>query len=131
LRTLGRRLAAAGPPAQLARLRERIEGLRERLRLAFAARWRAAHHAVERAAHGLGALSPLACLERGYAIVRLGGSAGPIVRDAAAVAPGDPVARVLGRGRAFGRVERTETTGASRDEGPARVPGSPSRDWGA
>ena len=33
---------------------------------------------------------------------------GPIVRDAATLAPGDGVALVLGRGRAFGRVERTE-----------------------
>jgi exodeoxyribonuclease VII large subunit len=110
LGTLGRRLAAAGPLAQLARLRERVEGLRARLRLAFAARWRSARDAVERAARGLGALSPLACLERGYALVRLGGDDGPIVRDAAALAPGDAVALVLGRGRAFARIERAETT---------------------
>jgi len=108
LRTLGGRLAAAGPPALLARRRERVEALRERLRLAFAARLRAARDTVERTASSLGALSPLACLERGYAIVRLGSDAGPIVRDAGALAPGDGVALVLARGRAFGRIERTE-----------------------
>jgi len=108
LGTLGGRLAAAGPAVLLVRLRERVDALRERLRLAFAARLRATRDALERAARSLGALSPLACLERGYAIVRLGGDDGPIVRDAAALAPGDRVALVLGRGRAFGRVERTE-----------------------
>jgi exodeoxyribonuclease VII large subunit len=108
LRTLGRRLAAAGPPVLLARMRERVEALRDRLRLAFAARLRAARDTVEQAARSLGALSPLACLERGYAIVRLGSDSGPIVRDAAALAPGDRLALVLARGRAFGRVERTE-----------------------
>jgi exodeoxyribonuclease VII large subunit len=108
LGTLGRRLAAAGPAARLARTRERVHALRERLGLAVAARLREARAAVEQAAGGLGALSPLACLERGYAIVRLGGPDGPIVRDAARVAPGDAVALVLARGRVFGRVERTE-----------------------
>jgi exodeoxyribonuclease VII large subunit len=110
LGTLGRRLAAAGPPVLLARMRERVEGLGERLRRAFVARVRAARDALDRAALSLGALSPLACLERGYAIVRLGSDAGPIVRDAAALAPGDGVALVLARGRAFGRVERTESS---------------------
>jgi exodeoxyribonuclease VII large subunit len=110
LGTLGRRLAAAGPPVLLARMRERVEGLRERLQRAFAARVRAARDTLDRAALSLGALSPLACLERGYAIVRLGSAAGPIVRDAAALAPGDGVALVLARGRAFGRVERTESS---------------------
>jgi exodeoxyribonuclease VII large subunit len=110
LGTLGRRLAAAGPPVLLARMRARVEGLRERLQRAFAARVRAARDTLDRAALSLGALSPLACLERGYAIVRLGSAAGPIVRDAAALVPGDGVALVLARGRAFGRVERTESS---------------------
>ena len=52
-------------------MRERVAGLRERLQRAFAARVRAARDALDRAALSLGALSPLACLERGYAIVRL------------------------------------------------------------
>ena len=110
LGTLGRRLAAAGPPVLLARMRARVDGLRERLQRAFATRVRAARDTLDRAALSLGALSPLACLERGYAIVRLGGAAGPIVRDAAALAPGDGVALVLARGRAFGRAERTESS---------------------
>ncbi len=108
LGTLAGRLAAAGPAASVARARERLEGLRERLRRAIAARLRDATAAVERTHRHLGALSPLACLERGYAIVRRGDATGPIVRDAAALDPGDGVALVLARGRAFGRIERTE-----------------------
>src|SRR5262249_59930114 len=38
LGTLGRRLAAAGPAVLLVRMRERVDALRLRLRLAFAAR---------------------------------------------------------------------------------------------
>jgi exodeoxyribonuclease VII large subunit len=108
LRTLTRRLEAAGPAAAAARARERLEALRARLGLAVAARLRAASAAVEHAERHLGALSPLACLERGYAIVRHGAIDGPIVRDAAALHPGEGVALVLARGRAFGRIERTE-----------------------
>jgi exodeoxyribonuclease VII large subunit len=90
------------------RVAERLEAVRERLRRAMAARLRDAAGAVERAERHLGALSPLACLERGYAIVRHGGADGPIVREAAALQAGDRVALVLARGRAFGRVDRTE-----------------------
>ena len=48
----------------------------------------AARASLERQEHALGALSPLACLERGYAIVRQGALDGPVVRDAAALHPG-------------------------------------------
>jgi exodeoxyribonuclease VII large subunit len=108
LGTLARRLGAAGPAASVGRVAERLEAVRERLRRAMAARLRDAAGAVERAERHLGALSPLACLERGYAIVRRGGADGPIVREAAALQAGDRVALVLARGRAFGRVDRTE-----------------------
>lgn len=108
LGTLARRLEAAGPAAAVARARERLGVVQGRLRLAGAAQLRAARTAVDRAARDLATLSPLACLERGYAIVRRGGLDGPIVRDAGALRSGDGVALVLSRGRAFGRIERTE-----------------------
>ena len=82
--------------------------LGDRLRLAVAARIAEARATLERTERALAALSPLACLERGYAIVRHGGPGGPVVRDAAALSPGDAIALVLSRGRAIGRVERTE-----------------------
>lgn len=109
LGTLARRLAAAGPAMQLARTAERVDGLRDRLRLAHRARLDAARAALARARSGLGALSPLAVLERGYAIVRRGDAAGAVVQDAETLHAGDPVAIVLARGRAFGRIERTES----------------------
>ena len=52
----------------------------------------------------LGALSPFATLERGYAIVR--DRSGAIVRDGAAVAVGDPLDVRLARGTLDVRVER-------------------------
>jgi exodeoxyribonuclease VII large subunit len=108
LGTLANRLRAAGPAASLARGRERVDGLCVRARLAVGGRLRAARGAVAAADRGLAALSPLACLERGYAIVRRGGLDGPVVRDATVLSAGERVALVLARGRAFGRIERTD-----------------------
>jgi exodeoxyribonuclease VII large subunit len=108
LATLARRLGAVGPTALVARTRDRLTALRERLRLGVAARVREAETVIERARRQLVVLSPLACLERGYAIVRLGSNDGPIVRDAAVLRPGDAVSLVLARGRASGRIERIE-----------------------
>jgi exodeoxyribonuclease VII large subunit len=104
--TLTHRLAGAGPGAALAGARDRLARLRERLHHAIVARGAAGRLGVERARRDLATLSPLACLARGYAIVRLGTEDGPIVRDATVLRPGDGVALVLSRGRAFGRVER-------------------------
>ena len=69
---------------------------------------RHARATVEQAAGRLDALSPLACLERGYAIVRRGDAAGPVVSDAAALKAGETVALVFARSRARARVEDTE-----------------------
>src|SRR5438067_244234 len=96
-----RPLASRGP-------RRRNAEAGERLRLALAVRRQHARGTVEQAAGRLDALSPLACLERGYAIVRRGDSTGPVVRDADALAAGDAVALVFARGRARARIEGTE-----------------------
>src|SRR5207253_432423 len=98
-RALARRVAAA---------RQRMAAAGERLRFALAGRVRHARGTVEQAAGRLDALSPLACLERGYAIVRRGDSTGPVVRDADTLAAGDAVALVFARGRARARIEGTE-----------------------
>jgi exodeoxyribonuclease VII large subunit len=65
-------------------------------------------HALARAAGKLEALSPLACLGRGYAIVRRGGPAGPVVRQATALAPGDAVALRFASGGARATIVDTE-----------------------
>jgi len=128
LEGLERRLEAAGPRARLRGNRDRLERARQRLRGALQVQGerervaRARHRLcfvlevalrdgradLARVAGRLQALSPLACLERGYAIVRRGGPDGPVVRDAATLQPDDRIAMVFARGRARGRVERTE-----------------------
>jgi len=87
---------------------ERLEAAAGRLRFALAVRVRHARAGLEGAAARLDALSPLACLARGYAIVRRGAPTGPIVNDAAALAPGDAVVVLFARGRAQARIDATE-----------------------
>jgi exodeoxyribonuclease VII large subunit len=111
LGALVRRLEVGGPGAALERARARLAGLCERLERAVAGRIDVARLAIERARRDLATLSPLACLARGYAIVRRETEAGPIVREAAALRPGDAVALVLSRGYAFGRIERVAAAG--------------------
>ena len=108
LGALGQRLERSGPATQLGRARERLDADLGRLRFAVGVRLRHARAAVEQAAGRLDALSPLACLGRGYAIVRRGDAAGPVVREATALVSGDAVTLVFARGRAFGRIDRTE-----------------------
>jgi exodeoxyribonuclease VII large subunit len=54
----------------------------------------------------LNAVSPLATLERGYAIVSLEG--GAILRDASAAAPGTLIEARVARGRIRARVEEAK-----------------------
>jgi exodeoxyribonuclease VII large subunit len=109
LATLAARLERGGPAAQLARGRERLRAAGERLGLALTSRLRHARAALAESTSKLEALSPLACLARGYAIVRRGDAAGPVVTDATVLTVGDPVALRFAHGRAWGRIERTET----------------------
>src|SRR5438094_619936 len=108
LAALGARLERGGPPARLRGAREQLDAAMGRLRFAAAMRVRHARAALERTAAQHDALSPLACLERGYAIVRRGDAAGPVVSDAAALRAGETVALVFARSRARARVEDTE-----------------------
>jgi exodeoxyribonuclease VII large subunit len=106
--TLASRLVRTGPERAVRRTSDGLRADADRLRFAVAVRVRHARAAVERAAGRLDALSPLACLGRGYAIVRRGDAAGPVVSDAESLAAGDAVALVFARGRARARVEETE-----------------------
>jgi exodeoxyribonuclease VII large subunit len=60
---------------------------------------------LARSAERLGALSPLAVLGRGYSLSW--DASGTLLRDAASVAPGDPVRVTLERGELDCRVEQT------------------------
>jgi exodeoxyribonuclease VII large subunit len=105
---LGRRLERSGPAAQVRRARERVAAADERLRFALDVRLRQVRAAVAQAGARLDALSPLACLERGYAIVRRGDAAAHVVTDATTLARGERVGLVFARGRARARIEDTE-----------------------
>lgn len=72
---------------------EKVQDGRERLALAAAS---------------LDALSPLGVLQRGYAIAQ--DASGKLVRDAAAVKPGDAVSVRLAKGKLGTRIERIEAT---------------------
>src|SRR5439155_7849202 len=105
LRAISARLARSGPEPALRRSADRLRAAGERLRFALAVRVRQARTAVAHGAGRLDALSPLACLGRGYAIVRRGDARGPVVSDAAALGAGDAVAIVFARGKARARID--------------------------
>jgi len=61
---------------------------------------------LEQIEHELKALSPVAILERGYALVF--DSSGKLVKDSAQVKPGDEISAKLARGQIIARVENKE-----------------------
>jgi exodeoxyribonuclease VII large subunit len=105
--TLQERLLRGGPAPGLGRAQERIVAIRERLGFALAVRVRGGRAALEQIAAKLDALSPLACLSRGYSIAfREGG--GRVVTDSGSLVVGDMLSLQFARGRARARVEGTE-----------------------
>jgi exodeoxyribonuclease VII large subunit len=106
--TASARLVRSGPEPGLRRAAERLDHAGERLRFALAVGVRQARARLEHAVGRLDALSPLACLARGYAIVRKGDAGGAVVSDAATLAAGDTVALVFARGRARALIDATE-----------------------
>ena len=83
------RLAAANAANQLEKTMSRLEPA---MRMAVAD----CEHRLEKSAAAIGHLSPYGVLERGYALVT--DAAGAVVREAAAVRPGDVLAIRLARG---------------------------------
>jgi exodeoxyribonuclease VII large subunit len=86
----------------LERDRDRVARLGERLRAAPALLLERRRTSVEVAGARLRAISPHATVARGYAIVRAGGA---VLREAAAVVPGDPIDVELAAGSLGARVE--------------------------
>ena len=107
--TLAARLVRSGPEPGLRRSADRLAAAAERLRFALEVRVRHTRAALAQVGSKLDALSPLACLARGYAIVRRGDARGPVVREAATLIPGDVVALGFARGWARARIDGTET----------------------
>lgn len=98
LESLGLRLAGRHPGLRLAQLRHRLDELLPRLHKAQAHILENKTQALGAAARALEALSPLATLDRGYAIARvLPGN--EIIRDASQLKPGDRLCVQLARGQ--------------------------------
>jgi exodeoxyribonuclease VII large subunit len=89
-------LARSSPARRLAPLRLRLEGAQRRLPVSMRRRLRNAHERWDRSLRTLHAVSPLATLERGYAIVL--DAAGHVVSDAASLEAGDTIEARLARG---------------------------------
>jgi exodeoxyribonuclease VII large subunit len=106
---LMRVLHAREPRRLIAGGRLRVRGAAERLGAAMRRRASTARATVQREGARLGVLSPLACLARGYAIVRRETVGAPVVRDAGTLVTGEAVTLVLARGRAKARIDSTET----------------------
>ena len=101
-----RRRLRIGLRAQLERSRSRLERQSERLHSAPRLLLERRRAAIDHAGARLQALSPLATLARGYAIVRSGTGA---VRDAATVQAGDALEVQLATGSLSARVEDVRT----------------------
>ena len=74
---------------------------------------------LEQASAKLAALSPVAILERGYSLIF--DAQGALVKDAAQLAPGDPIQARLARGQLRARVE------SRRNAAPDNAPGASGR----
>ena len=99
------RLLLQDPRTRAASLATRVEAVEHRLQLAAGHAVRQAQARVARAAAALDDLSPLAVLQRGYSLTRTMPDRA-VVRDAAAVEPGDQVEIRFAVGRALARIER-------------------------
>ena len=91
---------------RLAAVRQQLDAQTANLVAATRARLLAGRAALDRRTASLEALSPLAILNRGYAVVF--DEKGQLVRDAAQLAPGDELAARLARGRVQARVTKSE-----------------------
>ncbi|MGD9387031.1 MAG: exodeoxyribonuclease VII large subunit [Gammaproteobacteria bacterium] len=113
-------LAAQSPARRVQAATEHTAGLERRLRTAARYRLQALRARLEAAGHALNTVSPLATLDRGYAIVT-NLRDGRIVLDAGAIAAGDRLELRLARGRVEAEVTATredppgggETAGAA------------------
>jgi exodeoxyribonuclease VII large subunit len=115
VRRLDRHLALLSPAAAVARQRERLSGLRQRLGAWWELSQTRRRERLRRGVGALDALSPLGILGRGYSICF--GMPGRTILKSAAEAPvGTPVAVRLHRGELRCRVEAIASEGASDGE---------------
>jgi exodeoxyribonuclease VII large subunit len=101
---------------RLAAIRQRLDSQTASLVSAVHARLRAGRSELDRHAAALEALSPVAILNRGYALVF--DANGQLVKDAERLKPGDDISARLARGSVRARVKEIEST-APESGGPA------------
>ncbi len=99
---LMQRLQRAHPGSRLQQQVQRLDELDLRLRRAWDNRFTRLEQRLQLAQRGLDAISPLATLERGYAIVTR--ADGSVLQDAAEVRAGDEIEARLRRGSVRARV---------------------------
>jgi exodeoxyribonuclease VII large subunit len=105
LEWLGKRLAQAHPGARLAQQAQRLDDFGERLRLATVHRLEVKRGRLNTAVRALHAVSPLATLERGYAVVTRE-PGGALLRSALAVRPDERLRIRVADGSVCAVVER-------------------------
>jgi exodeoxyribonuclease VII large subunit len=108
---LGRLAAAvnaANPGQRIVRVRERVRWATDRLQRALQAQMAHATQRLLLSERALSSLSPLATLQRGYAIVARRND-GAILTDSAAAAPGLPLSIRLARGTLAATVDEPES----------------------
>ncbi|MEX0709192.1 MAG: exodeoxyribonuclease VII large subunit [Woeseia sp.] len=110
------RLWRQTPAARVERARYRCTALAVQLGRAAGRRIEMLEHRLAVAARALHSVSPLATLERGYAIVSTG-EGGRVLRDAAMVKPGDDVRARLSRGTILATVTGLEPGTTTSDPG--------------
>jgi exodeoxyribonuclease VII large subunit len=103
------RLEARDLRRRLGITRTRLAAANTRMDAASVRRRHAARTRLGALAAGLGSLSPLAVLGRGYAVC-WDGERRAILRDASAVAEGSPIRVTLARGELRARVTGTDTS---------------------
>jgi exodeoxyribonuclease VII large subunit len=101
-------LAQLNPSHRLNLHEQRLKDIRNRLTQAARSRLQSKEEQFGRATGVLHAVSPLATLARGYAIVRKTGSKMGVVTEANQVRPGEAVQVILRRGELVCRVEQND-----------------------
>lgn len=110
------RLHANCPDEPIRQYQQRVRDLGERLDLSISNRLRQERERYRGLASQLDLVSPLATLDRGYAIAEK--PDGDILRDPATVNPGDPLRLRLARGGLFCTVDSVEKSSANAPENP-------------
>jgi len=111
LRTASALLTRASPALRVAAMGLRLQAAVRSLSAAARAQLTGQRQRLELAARALHTVSPLATLDRGYAIVT--DAAGKVVQDAASLRPGTRIAARLARGRIEAEVLTVDSAGQS------------------